>query len=293
MNVVTHTTGAAEMLITLENYPAAALAEFIESITNVSPCLIPTEETICSLVGQPPEAPVRRRVLKGPKQDDADLDLADSGYSGGFTQSVKDLNDELRRIRETYDFYGFSEFFKCFREWRMDFGRFYKDDYNWRDAVLDCYCAVDITQPECQPELNAKVANWLDTLTNLGIYSLFGPLHNEQTDAVCAALGDDDPLCCFFASANANLLGGWSETSLLQLFHYMQMGLLQQFVNYNPLFNSIGWFTDPTPLSVFPLLPIFNEFILDNPVCDVMVNSRAMSPAISLDALTYYASMLW
>mgnify|MGYP007097526563 FL=1 len=105
----------------------------------MSPCLIPTEETICSLVGQPPEANTRRRVLKGPKKDEVEvepvLSLGDSGYTDDFTQSVKDLNDELRRIRETYNFYGYSAFFKCYREWRMDFGRYYKDDYNWRDAV--------------------------------------------------------------------------------------------------------------------------------------------------------------
>ena len=42
------------------------------------------------------------------------------------------------------------------------------------------------------------------TLEKLNIYSIYGPKHKEQTDAICASLGNDSTACCNFRKVVAN-----------------------------------------------------------------------------------------
>ena len=42
------------------------------------------------------------------------------------------------------------------------------------------------------------------TLEDLKIYSLFGPKHKEQVDAICTKLGANDSICCSLRKVVAN-----------------------------------------------------------------------------------------
>jgi pimeloyl-ACP methyl ester carboxylesterase len=95
VNIVTHTTGAAELMVTLNEYPSEAAAWFIESIVNLSPCLIPTIESVLAMIGQ--TSPDRRRILNVTIDADSDFEEDEDSEDERESRSLKREGNSKRR----------------------------------------------------------------------------------------------------------------------------------------------------------------------------------------------------
>ena len=67
-----------------------------------------------------------------------------------------------------------------------------------------CVCTVDVGNSGCKPTEVTSMLKFFKTLEDLKIYSLFGPKHKEQVDAICTKLGANDSICCSLRKVVAN-----------------------------------------------------------------------------------------
>ena len=106
------------------------------------------------------------------------------------------------------------------------------------------------------------------TLDELNIYSLYGPKHKEQVDAICAKLGADSASCCNFRKVVANFPQADSngastvdnrgsatapvrgEISVKQYYHLWQNAYNKGLNQFSDTFATDGWTKTPTPYSV-------------------------------------------
>jgi len=99
---------------------------------------------------------------------------------------------------------------------------------DWKQDVKDALCAVDNTQPECQPEEYAQISHFLDILVNdCGAKSFFGANWNAQQTCLCDTVDDDLVADCnaFVTSINQNYSSTVNryrpkEVSHKQWYHY-------------------------------------------------------------------------
>lgn len=92
----------------------------------------------------------------------------------------------------------------CYKNKRRSIGYNFKNNFNWTTPVRECVCEEDKENASCKPAEVTSMLSLFSTLETLGIYSIYGPKHKEQTDAICASLGNDSTTCCNFRKVVAN-----------------------------------------------------------------------------------------
>jgi len=162
VQVIAATSASNEVLAMLSKYPTTS-ANLIGGVLLQNPCPVQNEsvslEYFNSLVGghrdlaeidderetrslKKDEFGSRRRRLSGSPDCDGSQDKA----------SKNALYDALRQARAYFSYEDYKVVYRCYKDWRYSFGKCYKDNYNWRQPLIDCACAVDITISYCQPE---------------------------------------------------------------------------------------------------------------------------------------------
>ena len=190
-----------------------------------------------------------------------------------FVQSKIDLHNRLRELRDTLDYQSYKEFYYCFKDWRYSFGKAYKYNYSWQEGIDECLCGVAVEDPVCQPEIQLGWSNFLAAMDKLDIYSLYGPDHDAQVDAICGEYGEDSDLCVYFRNVDATYPEGRTEISVRMLDHIVQQAFAGDFSRYNEDWTTNGWYTTTPAYDVTTInVPTQQQYVELDDVCDELVN---------------------
>lgn len=187
--------------------------------------------------------------------------------------SNRGLHKRIKDIRNSLDYSTYKSFYSCYKRWRKGYGKNYKWGFNWMDPINDCCCDVAPTMPECMPGNVLSYGSLVGLLQDLGIHSMFGPQHDEQAQAICDVVGDDDPVCCYMRSANASFPLGTGEVSVKQMYHMFQIAYDGKFSPYSEVFASETW-AEPQlefDLSTNSIL-VTNQLVDHNTICNEETN---------------------
>ena len=136
-------------------------------------------------------------------------------------------------------------FYRDFKDWRKETGKGWKQEDLWTVAMVDCLCKILPENEKCQPAAQAQWNNFMTTLTDNGVNSLYGPNWEADVQRIC----DLDPLayeCTYLTELKDAYPEGREEIPLRMVDHMAQQAWAQQFVEYNENYATNGWFTDPT-----------------------------------------------